>query len=221
MLLPAFLLALWSNFGFAQDPATTPPSPPPSAPVTYSLQASSSLYVQVWKDPTTVASDLSHDHVIRSTQHKGTIVWDPANPAACKFNITVPVAGLDVDPPDLRKAVGLEGELDTSQRGDVKKNMLSSDQLDGSKYANITFESTGCSGSGTSITVNGKMTIHGVSKAVSTTLSLGTDGKTLKAKGKLPIKATDYGFDPFSALLGALKNKNDMTIHVALEGKAG
>ena len=43
-------------------------------------------------------------------------------------------------------------------RKDVKKHMLSDIQLNADKYPMITFQSTGCEGSGTEVTLNGNFT---------------------------------------------------------------
>ena len=36
------------------------------------------------------------------------------------------------------------------------------------------------------------------------------------ATGRLKIKATDVGFEPYTAMLGALENRNQMTIRIEL-----
>lgn len=220
-LLVVALLGLGAT-AFAGDPAATAPAPAPAppapAPVTYKLDPSKGfVYIQVFKDPTTLASGLSHDHVIRAMGWTGAVTWDPANPATCKVDINVPVAQLLVDAPEMRKKVGYDTVLDDSQREDVTKNMLSDEQLDGKKYPNITFKATKCEGTGDSVKVTGGLTIHGVTKTVTVPMKV-TNGDAFTAKGSLHILATDYGFEPYSALLGQLKNQNDMTLTIDVVG---
>ena len=83
---PALLALAWLTAGdLAADPPTAMAStggPPPPA-VEYTLDPSSSaLYVQVHKDPATLAAGLSHDHVVTSTGWSGRVRWDPADVAA-------------------------------------------------------------------------------------------------------------------------------------------
>jgi polyisoprenoid-binding protein YceI len=147
----------------------------------------------------------------------GAVTWDPTNPGACKVDINVPVSQLQVDAPEMRKKVGYDTVLDDSQRADVTKNMLSDEQLDGAKFSNITFKATKCEGAGDSVKVSGNLTIHGVSKSVTVPMKISA-GDTISAKGSLHILASDDGFQPYSALLGQLKNQNDMTLTIDVVG---
>jgi hypothetical protein len=42
----------------------------------------------------------------------------------------------------------------------------------------------------------------------------------MSAAGTFSAKATDFGFEPYSALLGALKNRNEMKFTVDVKGAA-
>ena len=142
--------------------AQTPPLAPAAGPVTYKLDATKGfLYVQVFKDPTTMAAGLSHDHVVRSRSRTGTATWDPANPAACAVDITVPVKQLEVDAPEMRKKVGYDTTLDDSQRAEVGEHIFSDTQLDAAKFPNISFKATKCEGTGSNAKVTGNFTLHG------------------------------------------------------------
>ena len=176
-----------------------------AAPTTYDL--SGTLLVTVYKDPDTLASDLSHDHAVRAGNWSGTATWDPEDPGACAMDIKVPVSGLVVDDPAMRKKAGLEGTLDDGMRSDIKENMLSDEQLDGGKYTQITWKASSCEVKGDKVSMTGEMTIHGTTKKLTVPLVVSGDGAAFKAQGKTTLKATDYGFEPFSAMFGQLKNK--------------
>ncbi|MDP2313897.1 MAG: YceI family protein [Pseudomonadota bacterium] len=212
-------------------PATTGAAPAPApealpaAPVptvaTYTLEpGKSALYVQVYKDAGTVAANLSHDHVIAATGWNGTVRWDPSDVAACKVDIVVPVAGLRPDEEAMRKRVGYDQMLDADQREEVKGNMLGSGQLNAKSFADIKFTSTKCEAAGDKVKVTGNLTVHGVAKPVTSTMKISADGAALSASGTFSAKATDFGFEPYSALLGALKNKNEMKFTVDVKGSA-
>ena len=193
-----------------------------TGPVSYALQTgSSSLYVQVFKDTTTAASGMSHDHVMRASGWTGTATWDPARPENCKIDISVPVDKLVVDPAKLRAAVGYDSTLSDGQRGDVRKNMLSKDQLNSSKYSEISFSATSCKVvSGSKVDVSGKLTIKGTSKPITIRMTLDADAQSYSAKGGFKIKGSDYGLEPFSAMMGALKNQDELRFTVRLSGTA-
>ncbi len=225
--LPFAALALLLAAGCGGSPtagAATPvpaeaPAASKSAAAEYTLDPSrSALYVQVYKDADTLASSLSHDHVVSATGWRGTVRWDPAAPTACKVDITVPVTGLRADDEATRKRVGYDVMLDEGQRADVTTHMLDDGQLDAQKFPEIRFASTGCEAAGDGVKVSGTLTVHGVSKPVASTMKITGDGQSLTASGTFSAKATDFGFEPYSALLGALKNKNEMKFTVDVRG---
>lgn len=216
-LVFAALLAFGAS-ALAQTPPAAAPAPAP-APVSYKIDASKGfLYVQVYKDPETLASGLSHDHVVRAMGYTGSVTWDPTNLGACQVDFTVPVKSLQVDADDMRKKVGYDTVLDQDQRAEVAEHIFSDTQLDAAKFPNITFKATKCEASGSSTKVTGNLTMHGVTKSVSVPMSITADGAQLKAKGTFKVNQTDFGFQPFSALLGQLKNKNEISFTIDVVG---
>src|SRR5215472_8212407 len=95
------------------------------APIRYTIDAKESLFAVVThKDTHTLASGAAHDHAIHASEVKGTVTFDPSDPASCRIEILVPVAGLRADDPSVRKRVGLpEGEILAKNRGDVEEHM--------------------------------------------------------------------------------------------------
>ena len=168
------------------------------------------LFVQVYKAPT-MAADLSHNHAIQAVGWSGKGIWDSEDYSACDISFAVPVNNLQVDNQDIRKLAGLEGTLSESMRKDIKKHMLSNAQLDGEKYPMITFKSTSCEGSGNKMTLNGDFTMHGTTNAISLPVSVSdTDGLSLK--GSFPVKSTDFGMTPYTAMFGLIGNQDEMKI---------
>jgi polyisoprenoid-binding protein YceI len=173
------------------------------------------LYIKVYKDPETLAAGISHDHAVRAATVTGSVTWDAANPAGCNVAITVPVSSLTPDESWLRKAAGLEGELDDGMREDVKKNMLSVGQLNGNAHANISFQSTACTAS----SISGNLTIRGVSQPVTMSATFADHDGGVKITGSLGITASQFGFEPYSALFGQLKNRDNMDLKIKIVAK--
>ena len=205
-------LLLWSSPSLAQE----------ANPVTYQLLVGQSqLYVQVFKDPDTMGAGLSHDHVIMATGWSGTVTWDDANPSACRVDITVPVRGLIVDEPSMRSAVGYESMLSDGQRGDVRENMLARDQIDGDSNPNITFTANRCTGSAGTYQVHGSMTIRGRSQPMVAPMEIRVLNGELFARGSTTANQSSFGFEPFSAMFGQLKNRDQMRFTILVKGSAG
>ena len=67
------------------------------------------------------------------------------------------------------------------------------------------------------IDVTGQLTLAGKTRTVETVAEgLRTSDGALRLTGSLPVKMTDYGVDPPTAMLGALKTGDDVTVHFDL-----
>ena len=188
-----------------------------AAPVTYNLKGS--LYVQVYKDPTTIAQALAHDHVVQAAGWTGTATWDPEDPSACAMEISVPVDKLIVDEESIRKRLGYDTFPSEGERSDIRDAMLADDVLDLGSYKTITWKLTECAFGDNRTTVTGDMTIHGTTKSISLPMSVKADNVNFSAKGNTKIKSSQFGMEPFSAGFGALKNQDTMTLVVDIHGK--
>jgi polyisoprenoid-binding protein YceI len=217
-------LSLLAPAAVAQDP-TTPAATVAAAPapaVNYTVDPAKGLvYVLVLKDETTVLSSASHNHAIRAQGHSGQVTWSPDDPSQCKVSITVPVNSLDVDPQWLRDRVGYTQKLKDGDRETVKKNMLAKDQLDGATHPNITFQSTRCTGSQGSYKVYGNLTIKGKTAPVTSLMRIEVEGAELTATGRFKTTHTAFGMEPFSALMGALKNRDELEFVLDVRANAG
>jgi len=188
-----------------------------AAPTTYALDGGR-LEVLVKYDRD--AWIKGHDHVLVSTGFSGTVTWDPEDVSACDVSITLPVQTLTVDPPGARERHGLHGETPDGDKSTIKKNALSKGQLNADNHPNITYTATSCRGQGNSVVVTGKLTIRGTTAPVETTLTVNADGSSFSAKGSFASTHATFGFKPYSAALGAVKNDEKLTFFVDVKGKA-
>lgn len=180
--------------------------------------AKSQLVVQVFKEG--VASSLAHDHVVQATQISGTIEYDPASVTTSSIQVEAKSASLQADAPALRKQFGLTSELGQDDRKQVEANMKGEDQLNVAKYPTISFKSTGITVGTTpgDVLVKGNLTLRGVTKAVSFPAKVKMDGANFVGEGKLKIKQNDFGYEPYSALMGAIRNQNEVVLNLKVVG---
>jgi polyisoprenoid-binding protein YceI len=186
----------------------------PAGPRTFTLDAKkSSFVVQVFKAG--AASALAHDHVVNATSLTGTVVLDAASLATAAVDVTVQTMGLVNDEPALRKRYGLEGEVAEKDRAAILDNMRNEDQLDTKKFPTIRFVSTSVvPGTGTALTLKGRLTIKGVTKDISLPCDVVIKNKTVDGKGSVRLKTSDFGIEPYSAFLGAVRNQDEIILHV-------
>jgi len=99
------------------------------------------------------------------------------------------------------------GSLSDSMKGDIQKN-LQRDVLDLKRFPTITFEASSVGAT----SVEGRLTLHGVTKTVS--------GRRVDAGGRriaeFRFDQRDFGIKPFSAMLGTLKIKPEVLVRVSL-----
>lgn len=208
----------------ATPPAAAAPAAAPAAPTapaltgvhTYAIDAKKSLLaVQVFKEG--AASGLAHDHVITASQLSGSITVDAADKAKARVEVTLPTKSLVNDEPRYRKRFGIESDISDDDRAAVLEHMQDEDQLDIAKYPTMSFTSTSATvGAGDKLTLNGKLTMHGVTKDISLPIEATLKGNTIEGKGSVKLKTSDFGIEPYSAFLGAVKNKDGIVLHVHL-----
>ena len=190
-----------------------------AAPATYNL-SKGDLYIKVYKDTTTLAQSQAHNHLVQANNWGGSFTFDPDNPEACSLSLYVPVNDLIVDETAARKRLGgrkeFTNKISESQRKVVKTNMLAEDQLNAKKHEYITFDRSGAgcvSQGGGLYSITGDFKIRGKAKKYTLKkVAITVDGGTVKLKGGFTVRATDHGFKPYKALMGAVANQNKMRL---------
>jgi polyisoprenoid-binding protein YceI len=98
--------------------------------------------------------------------------------------------------------------------------------LESAKYQRISFKSASVSdvkpagGDSYSFTLNGDLTLHGVTKRIAVPVTATITPQQLRATGKYTLRQTDFGIKPYSAAGGTVKVKNEVVIHFDIVAKA-
>ncbi len=100
--------------------------------------------------------------------------------------------------------------VSASDRNDIEKNTQKT--LETRKYPKIEFRSVSVARDGDQARIEGDLTLHGVTNPIS--VDARDDGKQWNAK--LVLDQRKYGIKPFSAMLGALKVKPDVEVHITV-----
>jgi polyisoprenoid-binding protein YceI len=158
-----------------------------------------------------------HNHVIAVHDMAGTI-YVPADLKRTTFELHFLVADLTIDEPQLRAKEGTEfpPEVPDSAKEGTRRNMLSEALLNAVAYPEIrlvggplgdaTSSGSGDSQAHVQVTIRGQ--VHAL--VVPTHYELG-NGQVI-VSGELPIKQTDLGLTPFSAMLGALQVQDELRV---------
>ena len=148
-----------------------------------------------------MASKAGHDLVIDVTSWQATVTaGEDSTPVGFE---------LSADPRSLRVRDGSGGAkpLSDKDRGDIVKNIdkkvLGRHSID---FRSAAVERPGGDGR---LQVSGELEIAGTARPVSFVLSMSPDGQI---EGTVPVKQSEWGIKPYTALMGALKVRDDVEV---------
>lgn len=158
-----------------------------------------------------VAKSMGHDLVIEAHDWSADIdLTDDLTTSS--VTATIQVASLEV-----REGHGGAKSLSDKDKADIKKN-INDKVLNSRKFPTITFASTTVKPlSGNQTTVTGNLTICGQVRPADLELTVADDGS---ATGTMRVVQSQWGIKPFSALLGALKVKDEVVIEITTSAPA-
>lgn len=189
---------------------------PAPGPATYRLvPEKSELVVRTFKDG--LAAKLAHDHVVKAGAFDGEVFFDPEHPENSRVKIVVDATRLIVDNTAMRHRYGVPGFVSEGDLEKIRAAMVSEEQLWVEKHKTIEFVSTKVKrNEDLTYTVTGDFTLRGVTRPVKMTVMIDTFGDGLRGIGKVRLKQSDFGYEPYEAFLGAVKVKDEIVLHVNL-----
>jgi len=189
-------------------------SPAPQAQArTYSIIASASTFtVSVGKAG--FLSVLGHDHTITVKSFSGRVQMPASgvNQAALELEV------------DAKSMMVADQGISDKERAEIQGEMQTA-VLETARFPKISFRSVSVanvkpSGNNQSFTLNGDLTLHGVTKRVAVPVVVNITPEQLRATGEVTIKQTDFGIKPYSAASGTIKVKDALKLSFAIVAKA-
>jgi len=148
-------------------------------------------------------SALGHSPTIAIRDFTGEANFDPAVPGQASLRIQIRADSLEVT-----------DEVSNKDRKEMETAM-NQKVLESSRYPEIVFEGSETaadpSGEGRfKLTINGNLTLHGVTNKLPVTAQVTANGDTLRAYGEFSILQSNYGIPLVSVAGGALKLKDEL-----------
>jgi polyisoprenoid-binding protein YceI len=170
------------------------PTPTPSSSTQNLSPANASLQVKTYREG--IASKVGHDLVIDVTSWEGTLVLNGATSSV----------SLDADSSSLEVRDGFNGAkpLSDKDRGEIRKNI---DKKILQKQP-IRFRSNSVERGAGGLSVQGDLSIGETTRPVQFELAIDGD----RIRGIVPLVQREFGIKPYSALMGALKVRDDIEI---------
>lgn len=201
------------------------PSPPARIGHPYDIVAGQSLLELLVYRGGTLAS-AGHNHVIASHDLAGT-VYIPADPLAASFEVRVPVTTLAVDEPQLRaaeSAADFPPDVSQGARDGTRRNMLSPALLDGDEHGEVLLWSVQLENAAPARPGELEATIatqvRGTWHLVRMPLHYELSPESLTVTGESPLKQSELGLTPFTALMGALAVQDEMRLKLRIVARA-
>ncbi len=181
-----------------------------------------------------LAARLAHNHLVVAGDFEASLGFDPENPKATTFRFEASAAQLTVDDPAAQSRwyariaeLGILsepfGEVSEGDRAKIHKSMVGKKQLDVERHPKIRAEIVSVTKGGSAqpegFPFSVRLRVEIVGKSVEKTLA----GRFEHHGGRLAFEAfgefafTDFGIEPYSAMLGAVKNDDPFHIYVFFE----
>lgn len=177
-----------------------------------------------------VAARFAPDHFIHAGDYRATLVLDPEAPERGSFQARVATAALVADDPESRQAFGTRlrelgilddpyDDMSEGDRQDVRSSMLAEDQLNVDDHPWIEVEAAGIHASDDPDfpwEITGALTVR------DTRVEAPVQGRMVSEAGRIRIEAfgrfrfTDFGIRPYSAFLGAVRNRDEFHVYLVL-----
>ena len=182
-----------------------------------------------------IGSGLAHDHLIVATSPAVKLEFDAAHPEQTTFTFSVATEALEIDAPAARSArkgrfreLGIHsGELppvSESDRRKVRAAMLGEDQLDSARFPQIRASVTGVSRReakpSAEWSVDLQLTIRGKTVERSLPATWSAEGERLTAEIVGEFLFSEFGIEPYSTMLGAIRNDDRFHLFVQILAQA-
>jgi hypothetical protein len=227
-------LSLFTLSGCPSPPRAPPPAPtPPALPAPHVgtpfeiLPRSSLLTILVYRGGALASA--GHNHVIASHDLSGTI-FIPSEILQSSFEVHIPVATLTVDEPALRaqqSAADFPPDVSDGAKEGTRRNMLGEALLDAERNPEIVLRSVQLEGSRgaaadpVTVTAQVQSTVRGQQRTFRAPVRYRLSGAgTLEASGEFPLRQSELGLTPFSAMLGALQVQDEMRVSFHIVAQA-
>lgn len=158
-----------------------------------------------------------HNHVLNAQLLAGEVAL-ATDITGSRFQLEVPLAGIEVDNPTLRAAAGPEFNSKPSPEdvAATRANMLGPDGLDATVAPAAVIQGTVIEVSGARAMLDMRVTVRETTHRQAVEVTVVTDTDSLRISGTTALMHSDFGIAPFSVMLGALTVKDKVDIRFEL-----
>jgi len=240
----ALLALLLAGCPLRPRPPVAPPvaaaeTPAPHEGIPYDIVADESLLtIRVYRGGTLASA--GHNHLIALHALSGTI-YVPADVRRTSFEAHIAVSAFTVDEPALRAqehSADFPPDVPEAAREGTRRNMLGEALLDSERNPQIVLRSVRLESAGQPAPATGsetggeagsearavlarvQTTVRGEVRTINVPVRYQLTAGALNVSGEAPLRQSDIGLTPFSALLGALQVQDEMRVRFRIVARA-
>ena len=184
--------------------ASSTSSPPAvqRAAIRYAIDSVASRFT-VRAFATGMLSAFGHNPTIAMRDFSGEVWFDPGHPEGARLNLRIPAASLSV-----------ANDISSKDRREMERQMRD-DVLETDRFPEIVYDCSQASVTAAGenqygVSLNGELTLHGVTRREPVSARVIISGDLLRAFGEFSIRQTDYNIKLVTALGGTLKLQDEL-----------
>ncbi len=149
---------------------------------------------------TGLLSALGHSPTIRIRDFQGEVRYVPDSLEGAGLSLSIDVRSLSV-----------QDQISDNDRREMERQM-NEEVLETTRFPEIVYECSRVSGTGGTVTLEGQLSMHGVTRNEPVEARFYTMGNLLKAAGEFTVRQTDYDIKLVSAVAGTLRLKDELKL---------
>ena len=149
---------------------------------------------------TGLLSALGHSPTIRIKDFQGEVRYVPDSLEGAGLSLRIDVRSLSV-----------QDQISDNDRREMERQM-NEEVLETTRFPEIVYECSRVSGTEGTVTLEGQLTMHGVTRNEPVEARFYTMGNLLKAAGEFTVRQTDYDIKLVSAVAGTLRLKDELKL---------
>jgi hypothetical protein len=164
------------------------------------------------------AAQLGHNHVLSAPDFAGYVSLGGESAASARFDLRFVFADLVIDDPALREATGgsFAGVRSESDISGTRRNMLGERVLDAASHPHLHIRSLAIEGDWPMLVARIAVDWRGFSRAYDVLLQVDRNDDSLRARGELVLRQTDFGITPLSILGGIIAVQDPVCVRFDL-----
>lgn len=176
---------------------------PEEATVRYVIDAKGSTFI-VQASSTGLLSAFGHDPKFTVRDFQGEIEFTPGAPNFDDARVQLRIQAGSLEVVD---------DISEKDRAEIERR-THNEVLESDRYGDIVYEALRITGSGNGerywVTVNGELTLRGMTRNVPVTARVLLNGASLRASGEFMLKQSDFDISPVTAAGGTIRLKDEL-----------